>query len=150
MILFSRRNYVQGPRAMASNAASATSEAPSENETASSEGAAAPSNDETASLESTPRFRTLPFVRGFFWPPFCNDWNSRLDALAAFEPRDDDVFVVSYPKCGHHWSFEFLSMIISGQTELPEGTYGGITQRGYILRGFSLWWGWWCWSLWRN
>ena len=112
----------------ATSKASRNETAPSIGAAAPSIGAAAPSNDEAASSASTPRFRSLPFVRGLFWPPFCDDWDSRLDALAAFEPRDNDVFVVSYPKCGHHWSFEFLSMIISGQTELPEGMYGGITQ----------------------
>ena len=64
---------------------------------------------------------SLPFARGRHWPPFHQDWDSQLDSLSGFEPRPDDIFVISYPKCGHHWSHEFLSMIISAGTNLPEG-----------------------------
>ena len=66
---------------------------------------------------------TQPFVRGCYWPPFCQDWASRLDDLTTFEPRADDVIVISYPKSGHHWSHEFLSMIIKGETTLPKGNF---------------------------
>ena len=60
------------------------------------------------------------FARGYNWPPWGN-WESRLDSLVGFEPRSDDVFVISFPKCGHHWSHEFLTMIINGNTNIPEG-----------------------------
>ena len=63
-------------------------------------------------------------ARGYAWPTFCKDWEARLDALAGFEPRDDDVFVISYPKSGHHWSHEFLSMIINEKTDMPQMTTG--------------------------
>ena len=82
----------------------------------------APLDDNAKPAAAPSGGRRLPFARGIFWPPFCQDWESRLDALATFEPREDDVFVVSYPKCGHHWSFEFLSMIINGNNELAKGS----------------------------
>ena len=74
-----------------------------------------PETEESSSLLS------LPYARGCFWPPFCDDWEGRLDAIANFEPRDDDVFVISYPKSGHHWSHEFLTRIISGVNYYPKG-----------------------------
>ena len=44
-----------------------------------------------------------------------------MEALANWEPRPDDVFVISFPKSGHHWSHDFLYMIINGDTNLPKG-----------------------------
>jgi len=64
----------------------------------------------------------LPTVRGIPWPSFCDDWETRLDGILNFDPRPDDIFVISYPKCGHHWSYEFLSMIIQGELEIPKAT----------------------------
>ena len=66
-----------------------------------------------------------PFVRGIYWPPFCDDWGARLDAISNFEPREDDVFVLSYPKSGHHWSHEFLTRIMSGINDYPKGSLLG-------------------------
>ena len=73
-------------------------------------------------------------ARGYAWPTFCKDWEARLDALAGFEPRDDDVFVISYPKSGHHWSHEFLSMIINDKTDMPQSE----------LDAWWIWMGWKC------
>ena len=72
-------------------------------------------NSSIASLLSSMRL-----ARGIYWPDFRSDWDAHLDELAKFEPRKDDVFVISYPKCGHHWSHEFLSMIINGTTKMPK------------------------------
>ena len=65
----------------------------------------------------------LPLVGGIHWPRFWteDEWGLRLEALANWEPRPDDVFVISFPKSGHHWSHDFLSMIINGDTNLPNG-----------------------------
>ena len=38
--------------------------------------------------------------------------------LANFKTRDDDVFVVSYAKSGHHWSYDFINMLLRGNLEL--------------------------------
>ena len=61
------------------------------------------------------------FLRGINWPALTDDWETRLEALDRFEPREDDIFVISFPKCGNHWSHEFLSMIIHGDAEAPKG-----------------------------
>ena len=87
-----------------------------------------PQKNEKDVLRRTNSQRRLPdpgiMARGYAWPSFCKDWEARLDALAGFEPRDDDVFVISYPKSGHHWSHEFLSMIINEKTDMPQMTTG--------------------------
>jgi len=69
---------------------------------------------------------TGQFLRGVNWPGFTDDWETRLEALDNFEPREDDVFVVSFPKSGHHWSHDFLTMIIGGEAEPPKGTKGDV------------------------
>ncbi|XP_071478846.1 sulfotransferase 1B1-like [Diadema antillarum] len=35
------------------------------------------------------------------------------EALQQWEPRDDDVYVVTYPKSGTHWIFEIASLIMN-------------------------------------
>ena len=65
-----------------------------------------------------------PFMlHGLRWPRFCPDaeWENRLALIAAMETRPDDVFIIAYPKCGFHWSKEFLRMIRSGSTEITAG-----------------------------
>ncbi|XP_071954184.1 uncharacterized protein [Antedon mediterranea] len=37
-----------------------------------------------------------------------------LDAMATFEVRPDDIFLVTYPKCGIHWLFEITNLILTG------------------------------------
>ena len=41
------------------------------------------------------------------------DTNDFLEALnedvAHFKTRDDDVFVVAFPKSSHHWSYDFVN-----------------------------------------
>ena len=40
------------------------------------------------------------------------------DDLANFKTRDDDVFVVAFVKSGHHWSYDFINMLLRGNLEL--------------------------------
>ncbi|XP_033100090.1 sulfotransferase 1C3-like [Anneissia japonica] len=44
----------------------------------------------------------------FFIPP------ANLDAMATFEVRPDDIFLVTFPKCGTHWSAEIINLILTG------------------------------------
>ena len=48
------------------------------------------------------------------WPPFRKNWLEFLEAVKDFPVRSSDIFVISSPKSGHHWSYEFLSMMLSG------------------------------------
>ena len=38
--------------------------------------------------------------------------------LANFRTREDDVYVVAFAKSGHHWSYDFINMILRGNLEL--------------------------------
>ena len=38
--------------------------------------------------------------------------------MTEFEVRPDDVVVVSYPKCGHHFLHEVLTMLMTGELKL--------------------------------
>ena len=38
--------------------------------------------------------------------------------LANFQTRDDDVFVVAFPKSGHHWSYDIINMLLKGELVL--------------------------------
>ena len=38
--------------------------------------------------------------------------------LANFKTRDDDIFVVAFGKSGHHWSYDFINMLLRGNLEL--------------------------------
>merc|ERR1719289_510481 len=40
--------------------------------------------------------------------------------LADFKTRDDDVYVVAFPKSGHHWSYDFINMLLKGNLELDK------------------------------
>ena len=70
-----------------------------------------------------PDMTWLPFARGLYWPPWptVSNWEANLERLANFEPRDEDIFVISYPKCGQSWMNEILSMILHGKSELVAG-----------------------------
>ena len=83
-----------------------------------------PGSPSSGASPSSSSHAPLVEIGGLRWPRFCSDaeWPGRLAAIADFHPRPDDVFVVSFPKCGHHWSHEFLSMILSGQAELAQGS----------------------------
>ncbi|XP_033100097.1 sulfotransferase family cytosolic 1B member 1-like [Anneissia japonica] len=38
---------------------------------------------------------------------------ANLDAMATFEVRPDDIFLITYPKCGTHWSAEIINLILT-------------------------------------
>lgn len=38
--------------------------------------------------------------------------------VASFETRPDDVFVVAFGKSGHHWSYDFINMLLNGNLVL--------------------------------
>ena len=48
--------------------------------------------------------------------------------LAHFRTREDDVFVVAYGKSGHHWSYDFINMLLKGNLELDN-----IVKEAYFL-----------------
>lgn len=45
-------------------------------------------------------------------------WRTSLKRMTEFEVRPDDVVVVSYPKCGHHFLHEVLTMLMTGELKL--------------------------------
>ena len=56
-------------------------------------------------------------------PNFLATENSRYEQLIAndladFKTRDDDVYIVAYAKSGHHWSYDFINMLLKGNFEL--------------------------------
>ncbi|KAI3380494.1 hypothetical protein SNEBB_011092 [Seison nebaliae] len=51
---------------------------------------------------------------GYKWETILSDIENK------WIPREEDVWVITYPKCGHTWSFDFLSMLISGETKPKE------------------------------
>ncbi|XP_071954186.1 sulfotransferase 1B1-like [Antedon mediterranea] len=53
------------------------------------------------------------YYKGFkfnmlFVPP------ENLDAMSTFEVRADDIFLVTYAKCGTHWACEIINLILTG------------------------------------
>jgi len=36
-----------------------------------------------------------------------------LEAMEAFEVREDDIFILTYPKCGTHWTMEMVYLILA-------------------------------------
>lgn len=40
--------------------------------------------------------------------------------LANFKTRDEDVFVVAFAKSGHHWSYDFINMLLKGNFALDK------------------------------
>ncbi|XP_013414837.1 sulfotransferase 1C4 [Lingula anatina] len=61
--------------------------------------------------------------RGHLWPtmelwPKGYDWNKWFEELDNnFAARPDDLYIASFPKSGHHWSFEFINMIYNGNAD---------------------------------
>ncbi|XP_072050078.1 sulfotransferase 1B1-like [Amphiura filiformis] len=62
-------------------------------------------------------FRRPPLLPGFHvydgitFPPLVKA--SNLDAMKTWQVREDDIFVVTYPKSGTHWMFEIVNLIVN-------------------------------------
>ncbi|XP_071955657.1 sulfotransferase 2A1-like [Antedon mediterranea] len=52
----------------------------------------------------------LNVINGFTWPPLVHDTNP--EKLANFKVREDDVFVLTYPKSGTHWTQKLVKNIL--------------------------------------
>ncbi|XP_071954183.1 uncharacterized protein [Antedon mediterranea] len=70
-------------------------------------------------MSAADQFSTEKFQKGYYHykgikfhmmmlPP------GNLDAMATFEVRPDDIFLVTYAKCGTHWSYEIINLILNG------------------------------------
>jgi len=59
---------------------------------------------------------------GFIAPCFphmsSKNFEKVLERIINFKTRPDDIFVVSYPKCGHHFLHEILNMLLTGEPKL--------------------------------
>ncbi|XP_071483708.1 sulfotransferase 1A1-like [Diadema antillarum] len=55
-------------------------------------------------------FRTHTY-KGVVWPNIMLD--SSIDAMATFDVRQDDVWVVTYPKSGTHWMMEIAGLVLA-------------------------------------
>jgi hypothetical protein len=51
----------------------------------------------------------LNFINGIYFPPFVTQ--ERLDELADFPLQPDDVFIVTFPKCGTTWCQQIVKLI---------------------------------------
>ncbi|XP_041480795.1 sulfotransferase 1C4-like [Lytechinus variegatus] len=49
--------------------------------------------------------------KGIWYPGVVLD--SSIDRMKTFEMREDDVFIVTYPKAGTHWMMEIVGLILS-------------------------------------
>ncbi|XP_038070205.1 sulfotransferase 1C4-like [Patiria miniata] len=38
---------------------------------------------------------------------------TNLEAMETFQVRDDDIFIITYPKCGTHWTMEIVYLILA-------------------------------------
>jgi len=45
-----------------------------------------------------------------------------------YMPTKDDIFVITYPKCGTHWTFEIIYLILNDGVP-------NVTEREYELKG---------------
>ncbi|XP_071955662.1 amine sulfotransferase-like [Antedon mediterranea] len=55
-------------------------------------------------------FQGVNVINGFKWPPLVHD--DTPDNIHNFEVREDDIFVLSYPKSGTHWTLEIVGNIV--------------------------------------
>ncbi|XP_071952598.1 sulfotransferase 1C2-like [Antedon mediterranea] len=52
-------------------------------------------------------YKGIKFVRWLVSP-------DNLDAMETFEVRPDDIFLITYLKCGTHWAYEIINLILTG------------------------------------
>ncbi|XP_062601636.1 sulfotransferase 1C2-like [Saccostrea cucullata] len=51
------------------------------------------------------------------FPPLAADAKKHLDALRNMKTREDDVLMITFPKCGTHWVWEIIVMLLQGKAE---------------------------------
>ncbi|XP_025090218.1 sulfotransferase family cytosolic 1B member 1-like [Pomacea canaliculata] len=59
-------------------------------------------------------------LEGWALPPHCRgskSWEAHITALRRLPLRNDDIFVLAYPKAGTHWLWEVISMLMQGKAE---------------------------------
>lgn len=52
------------------------------------------------------------YVRGYPFPPTCPV--QHIEEALDYKPKDEDVFIVTYPKCGTTWLQQICYLIFSG------------------------------------
>ncbi|XP_071955669.1 amine sulfotransferase-like [Antedon mediterranea] len=68
-------------------------------------------------------FLGVNVINGFKWPPIVRNTNP--DKLHNFKVREDDVFVLTYPKAGTHWAQELVNNIFcEGNKDRVKEDYG--------------------------
>ncbi|XP_069104802.1 amine sulfotransferase-like [Argopecten irradians] len=67
--------------------------------------------DEAGNMLQTKKYNGEYFVSHFI-----GNVKDHLAAIEEMEVRDDDTFVMSYPKSGTHWTFTLSSMLRTGET----------------------------------
>ncbi|XP_071955667.1 amine sulfotransferase-like [Antedon mediterranea] len=68
-------------------------------------------------------FLGVNVINGFKWPPHVHD--DTPDKLHNLKIREDDVFVLSYPKSGTHWTLEIVRNIVcEGNNDNFKEEYG--------------------------
>ncbi|XP_025090222.1 sulfotransferase family cytosolic 1B member 1-like [Pomacea canaliculata] len=50
-------------------------------------------------------------------PTLSTSWDVHIDDLKQMQLRDDDLFILAYPKAGTHWLWEVTSMLLQGKAE---------------------------------
>ncbi|KAK7487793.1 hypothetical protein BaRGS_00020934 [Batillaria attramentaria] len=62
---------------------------------------------------------TEQVVEGIHLPPhpFRVPWQKHITDIRSMTVREDDVFLVAYPKAGTHWLWEVLYMLLAGKAE---------------------------------
>nr|XP_034308871.1 sulfotransferase family cytosolic 1B member 1 isoform X3 [Crassostrea gigas] len=51
------------------------------------------------------------------FPPLAKDAKKHLEALQNMKTRDDDVIMITFPKCGTHWVWEIITMLLKQKAE---------------------------------
>ncbi|XP_025090214.1 sulfotransferase family cytosolic 1B member 1-like [Pomacea canaliculata] len=68
--------------------------------------------------------RHKPYVlEGWDLPPRgprSTNWKTHIAGLRSLELRDDDIFLLAYPKAGTHWLWEVLSMLLQGKAQYDD------------------------------
>ncbi|XP_041481743.1 sulfotransferase 1C4-like [Lytechinus variegatus] len=59
-----------------------------------------------------PHFKGQHEYKGIVFPNIVLD--SSIERLKSFQVRDDDIWIVTFPKAGTHWMMEIIGLILSG------------------------------------